>query len=394
VYFTEALDIARGIGDDRSTATAFWGLSCVHHYAGDAEKQAACASEAVNIARSSGDAVLLGECLLCYGQYLNTNRPRSLTRAVYDELLEVTSHSGDRIYAALAHNNFGDWALIEGDLETAQGHLEQAEAIYAEIGKPEPILASNLGWVRFGYGDLTAAQATFAKAVQMAELHRVRRYGSLAILGLGCVAAARRDWERAAKLFGFADAEQAGCGSVWLPPEKTYRERWARETERALGSRRFASLHGSVQGTDRGSLVDYTLGGARRPSGPGRVPASRRSCYRPVIYVPRVGDQLNPLITRAPSAIAHARSASTRPRSCTSAQRAGQCPGQPARQPGLISLGAAATPARHATPHPDRQQILPGPATSRSRSSRRKCSSNPGAVRTSDTRIVPAQEHF
>jgi len=49
---------------------------------------------------------------------------------------------------------------------------------------------------------------------------------AIAILGLGCVAAARRDWERAAKLFGFADAEQASCGSVWLPPEKTYRERW------------------------------------------------------------------------------------------------------------------------------------------------------------------------
>jgi predicted ATPase/DNA-binding SARP family transcriptional activator len=270
--FTEALGIARGIGDDRSAATALWGLSFVHRYAGDAEKQAACASEAVDIARSSGDVVLLGECLLASSEYLRFNSRPSLTRAVYDELLEVTSRSGDRIYEALAHNNFGDWALIAGDLETARDHLEQAQAIYAEIGKFEPVLASNLGWVSFGYGDLSAAQANFARAVQMAELHRVRRHGSLAILGLGCVAAARRDWERAAKLFGFADTEQASCGAVWLPPEKTYREQWAGEIEHALGPQRFASLHESGQNTDRDSLIDFTLGRSTSPLGSSENP--------------------------------------------------------------------------------------------------------------------------
>ena len=244
----------------------------MHRYAGDAKKQAACASGAVGIARSSGDAVLLGECLLASSEYLRFSSRPSLTRAVYDELLEVTSRSGDRIYEALAHNNFGDWALIAGDLETARDHLEQAQAIYAEIGKFEPVLASNLGWVSFAHGDLTAAQATFAKAMQMAELHRVRWHGSLAILGLGCVAAARRDWERAAKLFGFADAEQANCRAVWLPPEKTYREQWTGETEHALGPQRFASLHESGQSTDRGSLVDFTLGRSTSPLGSSENP--------------------------------------------------------------------------------------------------------------------------
>ena len=264
-FFTEALDVARGIGDHRSIATALWGLSYVHRYACDARNHAACATEAIEIARSLGDLVLLGECLLSYGEYLNNNSRPSLTRAVYAELLEVTSRSGDRIYEALAHNNRGDWALIAGDLETARHHLERAQAIYAEIGKSEPVLVSNLGWVSFGYGDLAAAYATFARAVQMAELHRVRRDGSFAILGLGCVAAARQDWDRAARLFGFADAEQASCGSVWLPPEKTYRDRWAAETEHALGPQRFASLHGSVQSTDRDNLIDFALGRSTSP---------------------------------------------------------------------------------------------------------------------------------
>ena len=283
VLFTEALDIARGIGDDRSIATSLWGLSFVHRDTGDAKNHAACASEATQIARSLGDLVLLGECLLCYGQYLNNSSRPSLTRAVYAELLEVTSSSGDRIYEALAHNNYGDWALIAGDLETARDHLEQAQAIFAEIGKFQPIMASNLGWVRFGNGDLVAAQATFARAVQLAELHRVRRDGSFAFLGLGCVAAARQDWERAARLFGFADTEQASCGSVWVPPEKTYRDQWVGETEHALGPQRFASLHGSVQGTDRDSLVDFALGRSTPPlssrENPGVSPLTLPASY-------------------------------------------------------------------------------------------------------------------
>ena len=272
VFFTEALDIARGIGDDRSLAAALWGLSIVHYCTGDARNHAACAREATEIARSLGDLVLLGECLLCYGQYLSNGSRPSLTRAVYGELLEVTSRSGDRIYEALAHNNYGAWALIAGDLETAGDHLEQAQAICAEIGKFEPILATNLGWVRFGYGDLPGAQATFARALQMAELHRIRRDGSFAILGLGCVAAARQDWERAARLFGFADTEQASCGAVWVPPEKTYRDRWAKEIEHALGPRRFASLHGSAPGPDRDSLIDFALRRSTSPLSPRENP--------------------------------------------------------------------------------------------------------------------------
>ncbi len=258
VYFTEALSIARDTGDDRSVATALWGLSYVHGYTHDAGKHAACASEALEIARSLEDAVLLGECLLAAAD-CPIDPDWSLTRAVYTELLEVTNRSGDRIYAALAHNNFADRALRRDDLETARHHLEQAQGIFREIGKSEAVLESNLGWVRFGYDDLAGARATFAKAVQMAELHRSRRDCSYAILGLGCVAAARRDWERAARLFGFADAEAAGCGYIWLPPEKLYRDRWTGEAERALGPQRYASLHGSVRAMDRDSLVDFAL---------------------------------------------------------------------------------------------------------------------------------------
>ena len=62
VFFTEALEIARGSGDDRSIATSLWGLSYVHRDTGDARNTAACASEATEIARSLGDLVLLGEC--------------------------------------------------------------------------------------------------------------------------------------------------------------------------------------------------------------------------------------------------------------------------------------------------------------------------------------------
>ena len=343
-YFTEALGIARGIGDDRSTATALWGLSLVHRYAGDAKKQAACASGAVGIARSLGDAVLLGECLLASSEYLRFKLPAVADESRLYELLEVTSRSGDRIYEALAHNNFGDWALIAGDLETARDHLEQAQAIYAEIGKFEPVLASNLGWVSFAHGDLTAAQATFAKAMQMAELHRVRWHGSLAILGLGCVAAARRDWERrqAVRLRG---RRQANCRAVCARPRKpTGNSRPGKLNTRSGRSASPVSMNPGK--TDRGSLVDFTLGRSTSPLGssenpglsPLTLPASHLNSpvgdQSPHAYCPS-RRQAQHLGARAAIAARHAPS-----------------PGPPAR----FSPGRAAQPASRQYPCPTRSR--------------------------------------
>jgi len=78
------------------------------------------------------------------------------------------------------------------------------------------------------------------------------------ILGLACTAAAQRDWERAARLLGFADGELQHCGASWSDPERTYREQSLTNMERQLNAE-FDRHYDSGRAGDRGDLIDYAL---------------------------------------------------------------------------------------------------------------------------------------
>jgi len=257
-HYAEVLQIARRIDAPSAMATALRGLAWTGRLTGEQVDSARFGMEAIAIARATGDPVLLGECLTSYALGIDAQARHS----VFTEMLDLTSRSGDRVHAAWAHNNLADTALIEDDLETALYHLEHAQRIFRELGTPVAMSRVNLGWVHLRQGNLDDAHGAFTEAVRLAELQNLRRDGSFAILGLACVAAASGHVERAARLFGLADAELSGCGASWLVPEKTYREQWLAQTRARLGPAH-ERLYNSVRGADRRDLVDYTLGWAQ-----------------------------------------------------------------------------------------------------------------------------------
>jgi predicted ATPase/DNA-binding SARP family transcriptional activator len=253
-YFTESLQIALSAHDDFRAATALWGLATVGYHTGDQTGGIASGRRALELARAVGDPVLLGECLVVFGQ----NGDSRARKAAYEEALAVSRRSGDRTNSAWSHNNLGDVALVEDDLEAAQHHLEQAQAIFRELGAPSPMPVCNLGWVHLRWGDLAAADAAFTEALRESELHQLRRYASFAILGLACCAATQRYWERAACLLGFADGELQDCGASWSDPEGTYRQQSLSDVERQLGSR-YDRCYDSGRTGDRSDLIDFAL---------------------------------------------------------------------------------------------------------------------------------------
>jgi predicted ATPase/DNA-binding SARP family transcriptional activator len=253
-YHTQSLQIARSSHDDFHVARALWGLANVGYYAGDREGGNRAGTAAVDLARTVGDPVLLGECLVALG--LVGDPPER--KAIYQEALVVTRRSGDRIWTGWSHNNLGDALLIEGDLEAARQHLEQARAILDEVGYPSPQPVANLGWVHLRTGNLDAANAAFTEALHDSELVHLRLVASVAILGLACTAAAQRNWEQAACLLGFADGELQGYSESWPALERTYREQSLTDMERQLGSE-FDRCYDSGRTGDRGDLIDYVL---------------------------------------------------------------------------------------------------------------------------------------
>jgi tetratricopeptide (TPR) repeat protein len=254
-YFTAALELADSTDDDARAATALWGLSWQTARSGDLAGGRDYARAAVERARQTGDLVLLGECLLCVSEYDDDPRVRA---ACYEECLDVTSHSGDRIYTALVHNNLGNYALAEGDLSGALPHFELAQAILQEIGAPNPWPVLNCGWVHLRRANIEAATAAFTDALTMSELHQLRFEASYPILGLACSAAAVGQWARAACILGLADAELASCGASWPEPEKSYRDDALGVTRRQLGSH-FERFYEICRRADRGDMIDFAL---------------------------------------------------------------------------------------------------------------------------------------
>jgi predicted ATPase/DNA-binding SARP family transcriptional activator len=255
-YLTESLRVARSIHDDFHQAAALRGLAYLFSVAEDQERASASAQTAVHLARSAGDLVLLGECLRCLGLCMADNPAR---KAVYREALAVTYRAGDRLTTAWTHNDLGFLALIADDLETARHHYERAQEIFHEVGHSNLVLGAYLGWVHLRAGSLDAANSTFAQALREDELSSDPINSRYMILALACVAAARREWERAACLIGFADSEVEDGGPPWHELERRYREEALADVQRQLGTQ-FQKYYDSGRTGERGDLIHLALG--------------------------------------------------------------------------------------------------------------------------------------
>jgi predicted ATPase/DNA-binding SARP family transcriptional activator len=255
-YATEALQLARTAGDDFHAARALEGLAIAAAYAGDVDPSSAAGTAAVELARSVGDPMLLGECLMTLGGLTGDPLER---RAIFQEALAVTRRSGDRLGTYLSHNDFGNTLLIEEDLDAARHHFEQAQTIGRELGVPVHSPLVNLGWIYLRSGDVSAADTAFAQTLRLFELNHDRIFGSAPLLGLACSAAARRDWERAARLLGFADGQLQDCNAVWIDPERTYREQLLADIQHHVGTS-FERCYDSGRTGDRSDLIDLALG--------------------------------------------------------------------------------------------------------------------------------------
>lgn len=234
-------------------------LTLIARYAGwylDVEEGCGAGKAAVELARSVGDPVLLGECLVALGGVASDPLER---RVIFQEALAVTRRTGDRLMTGLAHGDFGNALLGEDDLEEARPHFEQAQAIFRELGTPLNTPTLNLGWIHLRCGNLDAADAAFTETLRQFEQCHDRIFGSPPLLALACSAAGRRDWERAARLLGFADGQLQACGAAWVDPERTYREQLLADVQRQLGTD-FERCYDSGRVGDRSDLIDLALG--------------------------------------------------------------------------------------------------------------------------------------
>ncbi len=210
-FAEQAVEAARGLGDDRLLTKALAELCSAHFFAGQPDLGLPFGQEAVQRARPLGDDVLLAATLLLYLQAIGLAPSGQL----FGEAIACTERSGDYLTNSWLHNDAGYAALAIGDIPAARAHLDAAAHAGQQIGFENTAVPENLGLVLRAEGDPEAARSAFGAGLRISRRNGDNWGMAYAILGLACLAGDAGDWDRAAVLHGAAQALLDRTGNPW-----------------------------------------------------------------------------------------------------------------------------------------------------------------------------------
>ncbi|MGI9179834.1 MAG: ATP-binding protein [Longimicrobiaceae bacterium] len=196
-HFEQSLSLWRTLEDTSGIARALNGLGIVASEQGDLARAEALFEEAATRWRAAGEKWALTMVLNNLGEIARQRQDHARAEALYRESLALARETGDLRVASIALANLGDLARQQGDLSGAGARLRESLQLALEAG--------------------SSSQATDVLSI------------------LAQVESARRQWERAARLFGAVEAHLRSVGSNVPPEAREAYERDLSATRAALG---------------------------------------------------------------------------------------------------------------------------------------------------------------
>jgi tetratricopeptide (TPR) repeat protein len=230
-FAEQAVETARGLGDDRLLIKALAELCSTYFFAGEPDLGLPFGQEAVERARPLGDDVVLAASLLLYLQAIGP----AASGQLFGEAIACTERSGDHLTNCWLHNDAGWVALAAGDLRAARAHLDAAAYAGQQIGFENTAVPENLGLVLRAEGDPDGARSAFGGALRISRRNGDYWGMAYAILGLACLAGDAGDWNRAAGLHGAAQAFLDRTGKPWQEVEARNRRDGLAQVRAHLG---------------------------------------------------------------------------------------------------------------------------------------------------------------
>lgn len=243
-------------------AKALYGAGVMTFRQGETERTRALTEESLAIARELGDpgAVVmalggLGRVGLREGDY---PRVKELSR----EALEIAQRQGDRAMRRLPLHVLAEATRMDGDYPGARALYQESLALSRDLRNESMIRTetNNLGAVELHEGNLDAAQAHWEEAVRLAHERGDLYVLPYPIAGLGELAAARAEWERAATLLAATEALFQASGAVMDPADVAPYESAVAATRSALPGEAFTSAWTRGRSLDRDEAVRTALG--------------------------------------------------------------------------------------------------------------------------------------
>jgi tetratricopeptide (TPR) repeat protein len=256
VHAREACAIARAVGDRRLEGEAVKLMALVAVRQGRFSDALSIGDDAIVLARSLHDAVLIAELANVRGAALiNLGRD---ARPAFEESLTVSRRAGDWNGIATALNNLGAIDVTAGDLAIGRSRLEEALRIYRDQGLRQNAASAaiNLGFTCYREGDRGSSRLHFESALDSAQ--RVADPGLIALALCG-LALTCPDPVTAATLHGAADAIMTQIGYHLEHVEAPLHAADQARLKETLGEQEFSDRHRAGRKLARADAIAVAL---------------------------------------------------------------------------------------------------------------------------------------
>jgi hypothetical protein len=218
-----AADLARQVGDKRALAIVLGFQASSLMFIGDLERVLPLLEEAVEAGRESGDKLAMGLPMGMQGQALSMlGHAPEMARAQAEKGATLVEESGDRWAATMALLSMAMGAKYRGEYAEARARFAACAPRFRDLGDRHRI---NMVKSELAHLDRLEGQLAKAEAVYRETILEWKRLGHRAAIAhqLECfatLAQAGEQPERAARLFGAAEALREKIGIAMTPVER------------------------------------------------------------------------------------------------------------------------------------------------------------------------------
>jgi len=244
VYFSESLRIFEKIGNRKRSAELLDGLGWVAREQGDAKMARAYLEKCLALAREMGHQLQVGTTLNTLAGVAIMQEDAAGAMTLLDEALTTNREAGHLINTGWSLNHLGHVAQLQARFEQARQFHQESLPLLERMG-PHSLGAA---WANHGLGETALALFERAPAHKhlCLALESFRESGdqsgaSWCLSGLAGVAALDEEPERAARLWGAAEALRVSIGARPAPAARATRERLMAAAREQLGEEAFAA---------------------------------------------------------------------------------------------------------------------------------------------------------
>ncbi len=260
-HLRRALEMTEAIGSPDTRAQMLHDAGRLAWQQGDYAAARSLFEESETLSRQIGYKPLLAGSLVLLGRMMEVVQgPHAPARSLQEEGVAISRDLGDKWSLALLLSYLGGSVAARGDDVTARSLQGESAALFRELGSKEDLATplGYLGYLALRQGDYTAACSLFEES--LARWKASHRWGTAWRLeGFAGLAVKEEEWERAARLYGAAQALLDSIGAQLDPIDRLGYDQYVAAAREQLGEAAFAKAWAEGRAMTVEQAIAYAL---------------------------------------------------------------------------------------------------------------------------------------